>query len=865
MPEAASNKQYIVVTNTLNFNLSYAYVFAPGSVIVLSENAQFTVNSDLTLKGVEIKGCSSNTTWPGILVSSTGALRMIENCKVSEACAGVLLSHGAKAEITNTTFQHNFSCVKASGSVQLTGEGISHNTFDGVDVLTGCSGIRHAINVENTPYFKIGNDISGGQSNDFIGFGTPIRVIDSNVDIYNSSFFNTNPTLSGVAINLIGTSGTYTANIIGLGSGSSNMTFAQGYEFGIQSNNYNLTVKNAFFDHNIYHIRAGGTLPVYVNITKNRFERMASIGVQIVGVPFLSAVIDTNQISDNLGDTDFAVRTGISWSGNTAAGGEPANIRSNVIRDNDKPIMQGFSGYTHRGLFVGGSSGVHIEENWLTQSYSALFNPHKYNGIVLSNSNGNQIIGNRVSSVDRRPAYEGIRFEMSAENLISCNAVSNLGKGFAFWDECDHSNFRFNEMEDNFSGLALEVGDQVATKIGRQFKQGNVWRGDLPQNGVAEAVVEGGANPATVQNSLFYISNANPTSNLWANPRIPSSSWFLPAPEETLFSNCITTLSPDDRVSAAERSTIGGTFGNYTPYPALTWDATLQTYGTLDQNLDLRPVMSAEDTFYQQHQNANIGKLSRAMRDWEGIRKMTAGFKASWESNHAQIDQKLADIRVQQGQMPSAGQAQQAQIAQNIAALQSDVTELQQANQSLSTQYQSGIATRCNLLLGNLSAITTTDIWEQNLKTVLTLSTDRLLAGNGDWTIPQYSTLQSIADQCRYEGGKAVVLARVAIEKSDYNDEILCQPVERTTITTNKPSALLAPNPATDWCEINFGRSFNGMLTVFSLQGQRIFSRALIEASSLSLDTHTWPPGMYEVDIRSDQSDRIVQKLAIIR
>jgi len=48
-------------------------------------------------------------------------------------------------------------------------------------------------------------------------------------------------------------------------------------------------------------------------------------------------------------------------------------------------------------------------------------------------------------------------------------------------------------------------------------------------------------------------------------------------------------------------------------------------------------------------------------------------------------------------------------------------------------------------------------------------------------------------------------------------------------------------------------------------KGQLVFSKVLNEAASFSLDTHAWPAGVFQVDIRPDQGPRIVQKLAIIR
>ena len=72
-----------------------------------------------------------------------------------------------------------------------------------------------------------------------------------------------------------------------------------------------------------------------------------------------------------------------------------------------------------------------------------------------------------------------------------------------------------------------------------------------------------------------------------------------------------------------------------------------------------------------------------------------------------------------------------------------------------------------------------------------------------------YDTLQSIADQCRHEGGIGVVWARAAIEQFDYDDESLCPgESERPTATTAafRLKATISPNPATDRCRVAFDR-----------------------------------------------------------
>ncbi|HND87630.1 MAG TPA: right-handed parallel beta-helix repeat-containing protein [Saprospiraceae bacterium] len=873
--EAKTEPQFVVIRTYVEFrDLTNVdpYTFAPGSHIIMGSGSALILYKEVIFNDTHIESCDQGPnpyTWSGIIVADGGTLR-VNGGTLENGCEIIGLRSGSKAEITGVTFQNNWDVITAEGNVQLLGEGISHNTFDGTIFPNGCGGVRHAIFVQDAPYFKIGNDVGGGAPNVFFGYGSPVSIVNSNIDIHNSTFFNFSMgQLLGTAVWLRGTNGTYKANIFGTGSGSNNEAIAFGFQDGIRSTNYDLKVRNAFFDQNVNHVNIYGDLAVKLNIAQNGFDRMGAKSVLVSGIPFLSAAIDTNVISDNLPNEEFTFRNAIDWRSNSAAGTNVATIRGNTISDDIKPhVNPATFHYDHTGIQINNSSQVSIEDNLLSKEYINPGNPNTYVGISLRNSGGNQVIGNTASSV-YRPLAQGFRFEASANNVISCNHATHLAKGFAFNDNCDHANFRFNDMEDNAAGLALEEGNQAITRIGKQFRQGNRWSGELPAGGVAEAIIEGQTpNPATLQNSIFVIHDLNTASAFWANPRVPANGWFLPANfDGELLEECMVfpPIDPDDRFSAAERSVVDGSFATYSNYPAVTWDAMLQTYGTLEENADLRSISSATGAFYQQHQYGNVGKLHRALHDWENVRKMSASLVTSWASNDEQISQKLTAIRAQQAQMPLATPAAQHQIAENIAGLQSDLVALQQVNQHLSAQYRSEVNSKANLLLTDLSAIAVTEVWEQNLKTFLTISADRLLTDSAVWTATQYSILAFIADQCRYEGGMAVVLARSAIEKYPDDDELLCSTSPRSSRLANDGSVRISPNPAMYRCDLSFGRSLSGTLSVVSLQGQSVFSTVLNQAATLSLDTHTWPAGVYQVDIRPDQGGRIVQKLAIVR
>jgi hypothetical protein len=282
---------------------------------------------------------------------------------------------------------------------------------------------------------------------------------------------------------------------------------------------------------------------------------------------------------------------------------------------------------------------------------------------------------------------------------------------------------------------------------------------------------------------------------------------------------------------------------------------------------ELRPVGSLDAQFYNLHNTGNVGKLQRAREAWESIALFSTSLESSWNNNQTAVSQKLDEIGVQTQQMVQAQTpTQQGLIVQTLTALRNELNALQQANQSLSTQYLSEVSSRANLLLSDLAAISSIDIWESNLKTVLLLLVQRQLTGISEWSESQKNTLQSIADQCRHEGGIGVVMARTVIEKFDYDDEAMCPGFiqERNLNANDSFNTTLVPNPADDICHIVFDKVLSGMLTLFDPQGREQYCIQLTDAASYDLNTRGLPVGLYYVQVKTGQGVKCSSKLAIV-
>ena len=168
-------------------------------------------------------------------------------------------------------------------------------------------------------------------------------------------------------------------------------------------------------------------------------------------------------------------------------------------------------------------------------------------------------------------------------------------------------------------------------------------------------------------------------------------------------------------------------------------------------------------------------------------------------------------------------------------------------------------------MLSDLGNITTNDLWESNLKTVLELWATRIGAGADSWTSTQQATLKSIADQCRYEGGIGVVMARAAIGNDRYNDETMCPGVrdDREQLPKVTLQGILAPNPANEISYIKLANVVSGQLFVYNAQGQLVQNQTLENTDIITVPTATLPMGIYQVQVKAVSGVQFLGKLSI--
>jgi hypothetical protein len=133
-------------------------------------------------------------------------------------------------------------------------------------------------------------------------------------------------------------------------------------------------------------------------------------------------------------------------------------------------------------------------------------------------------------------------------------------------------------------------------------------------------------------------------------------------------------------------------------------------------------------------------------------------------------------------------------------------------------------------------------------------------------------SLQSIAQQCPFSGGRSVYVARTILHEyyTDmiYNDEDICSAEglmrkknENKQVLSNK--LLISPNPANEIVNILYFNDKNPIVKtiLYSMEGEIL----LIQNNSLPLNIKDLSPGLYLVNTLVKDGSVFTDKLIIIK
>ncbi len=564
--------------------------------------------------------------------------------------------------------------------------------------------------------------------------------------------------------------------IQGLGIGDAAPNTFQDCRTGVYIKNSNVDISNAKFtniEEGVIHLQNSNAFPSNsVKIISCKFNGFLRKAVKSEGYPMLR--LNAFEVQHCIFDDNAAfegIKMGVLILSLKPSLGDKVKINSNKIYFRDRSMISSnfvLSGFYFSNLQKGRGENNEFYDEGAGGTITSAIRMEGCNGFVWSN---NDVIGNNTVSTfgDR-----GFRVSESPNCVYTCNYLSGTKHGMWFEGLCNASNLYQNSFNDhNEYGLYLY---SEGTVIGGQFKKYNTWSGI---NGDADAYLEfSNYDPFDiddknhVKKSLFTVQTSNQSTAFWADPRVVGNilgndpNWFV------------------------------GPMGPTPPTAYFCPPETLSDPG--DPKLDYGEKGIVDGTF----------------TPWKGYAGNT------WDAAFLLYQRMTEDSTLRPTGSPEASW-----YASNYYGNLGKLRRIFDGFVSLTSDTPTFTATQ---LLSDLNAISTTTTHDQNLKTDLGIFLEQYIGNASVLTQQQTINLNAIADQCRYEGGIGVVLARLALGQSSTREGDCQEELGRghgsnrsshSSVTLN---TAVFPNPVIEQAfSVQLNQSIqDGTLRLVDLQGR---------------------------------------------
>jgi hypothetical protein len=832
--DATTMQQRIVIKGTLTVDISTAsggYSFVNSSSIIFNdENSEIVVAPGcmLTLDDTEVKGCFRM--WKNILVSGGGTLNVRNGCTLSGGINAIRVMPHANISITDNTFFANYESISigiSTGVVKLpvnilSGGGVWGNQISGGNLkppLANEKSLR-GIQLINVANFTIGNS---SHAENFISDLTKtvtgetcngIKAANSDIIIRNTRFANiANPIdpQDDAAI-----AGVQNSDITLEGLGLVTSTISGG-NVGVYLSNSDAEITDAKFSNNDLGVVHNSIIQDPLRRLKIKdcvFKGFKDKGVTITG----SCKLSTFEIERSVFDDDEdqkGIREYISVRSQTAIDGSGFKFLNNKFYFRNRPFpgpgsIDGLGVYLTNIHKGLGAGNEFYDEGTLAGGLARTFVGVSMDGCKTFVWEGNNFIGSGISGP---AAVSEICFLVSNSTFCqyNCNFLDGFNLGMQFYGDCSGSSIYRNSFNLHPSNAIDFAEDGVV--IGGQFKKYNEW------NGSGVYMLYTNYNPTNPQHkfrvgrSLFTIHTENDNLPSWANPiRVgntePDSNWF----------KGINTWPP-----------------LVDQCPEITIDPT-------DPKLDLGEKAIIAGNFIP----------------FEGYPANT------WDASFSLYHHMTVDPSVR-----PMGSMEATWYSNNYTSNLGKFYRVFDGFVSLSSSTPNATATQ---LLLDLNAINVTNVHEQNLKTSLLIFLEHNISQSESYSPQQITQLSAIANQCRFEGGTGVVLARLALGQPSTRVEDCSENFQqRDEGATSQYKAVnivqtsIFPNPAAHFFHIRLDRNIqNGTARILDWQGRVInnwdFSGGTLEVLDVDIT-----PGMYILEIIQQNQTLSRSKLAFIR
>ncbi|MCB0520990.1 MAG: T9SS type A sorting domain-containing protein [Lewinellaceae bacterium] len=741
---------------------------------------------------------------------------------------------------------------------------------------------HYGLAVQNVQLITIGS--TAGQSNTIRDFSFSyncsglvtgpfgILVRNTSLTVLNTRFLNIANGTGGRGVDFNVTPGAASKlNLTGLGkNGTPTFDNVQDGVYGLG----NMDIRRCHFNNVSWGIYLTGIPAAYqVAIEQNSFENMALESIyEDNSSPIRNLKISNNDFNDN-GDSEQIpdIRSGVRLFSFTP-GQQATWILNNTFVNSakQKPFY-----YDYRGVRIQNINGSLIESNDFTDNFGNI--GLLYEGINVFNAStrfwSNTFTG--AGNFATHPST-GIQVVESPSCWLNCNTADQTRTGVGFRGmNSDAARFEKNNLNTHQTGLLLR-SDAI---IGLQTNRHNRWLGNTSN---VEALFEG-RNPAIpsdlafVQQSRFFIRHLDP-SDYWPTPRLIGTTndqgqWFMSQSGSTFGVFCINSSEPggDDAalLTAADTKVMEGTFQSVKGYPAGVWEAKLRLYRRLIENPEMMPVSSTAEAWYLNEQSTTVGRLGNIYHGIYQLSELIQQEQDDLDGAESDYANAIADIQaIDEAISNSIGNPSTiAQLLADRSVEESELSTTTEAYQNLLTNIREVRLENAQDLMEQLGAVSTTAHYETDFKTVCNILLKTYL-NDGILGEEDRQILEVIAQQCRYEGGIAVLQARASLvgewDIEEYDD---CQDYleDRSALQENIAIVGLHPNPASNSALLYLkGEHQHGKATLRNMNGQHIQTWSFEGGSEVRL---TWNDkvsnGIYLLEVVTEQNAPQTIKLII--
>jgi hypothetical protein len=529
--------------------------------------------------------------------------------------------------------------------------------------------------------------------------------------------------------------------------------------------------------------------------------------------------------------------------------------------------------FNYLGVYVQNLNGGVIDDNTFTDNLGT--STKRFDGARLFKSTSrienNTFTG--AGNFDTHPST-GIQIDDSPACFLKCNSTTQTTTGIEFKNmNCDNAQVRSNTFDTHKNSLLL----RKETIIRDQDDKQNTWIGSGTN---AEALFEG-RDPFDnddidhINYSNFIIRTTNTSSDFWPDPRKCGTTtdpgvWFFPGTFVLNELECFEIGPLPPNKSDAESAVISGTYQPVRGFSAGTWEAKVLLYQRMLNYPELRPESSVEATWFAAQQNATAGLLSAAYNGIYALSTYTSQEQTSLQTAENAYNQAISDMAEVDSLIAESlnNASTLASLSQQRVVLDSLLGVAANAYQVVLASIRSNRISTAQQLLSQVNAVSTSETYETDFKTVCKI----LLEGYVSDTIStsNLQSLRSIAHQCRYEGGLAVLQARASLtdewDFSAYDDctDTTDERAARVDVGSELHCAVF-PNPATREVVLNLGYTvLNGQAMLRDINGRQIATWSLDGLQQTKLQ---WGAdlanGMYLLEVIADNHPPKVVKLHI--